>query len=387
VATPEPPNQQSGPHDQPPSRTPGPDNAPEQVDQPKQSIAEQLGGLIPNEPPAARSEEPPSDPAEVPADRTQSIPPPVAPPPTSAPPAPPAVGARPAYPPLPSATTSQPMRPVPPPGTWPPQPYPGVPRRPPTQGGPTASYPGMRPVPRQPLQHTMPPGMIPAVPPAVAGRRSANPISGVDVVAGILLVVAAGLAVGGSFWNLDHAVYRNFDVNNGPLGVISTVDTSPWYYRSDLLAHPDFSSHLSQFFGVGLVVGAVLALTTAVLLLAGLGRRWPGVRGWGLAGAALLFGALLTTEMSVLNDLQWDGQGPPGSHSTSLGLGFWVLLGAGVATVGVAVLLLFGRGRGRVEPATPRYGVPTPPRQPVYHAPSQQQGGEHVRGPSARPGK
>jgi len=96
------------------------------------------------------------------------------------------------------------------------------------------------------------------------------------------------------------------------------------------------------------------------------------IRSLGIVAAALLFGAVLATEMSVLNDLQWDGIPPVGVHRTSLGPGFWLLLAAGVATVAAGSLLVFARLEGRVvrvEPPTPPYGFALPGREPVGEPP------------------
>lgn len=362
MATPEPPNDQSG---RPPAATPEP--APPQPDDQQRrqpSISEQLNGPGRDEPPA------------VSPDVTQTIPPPAA-----GPPAPPQ-GPQATYPPLPSATASQPMRPVPPPATWPPQPYPG-----PSQGGPTASYPGMQPVQR-PMQHTMPPGMMQPVPPAPARRqRSADAIPGGDIAAGVALVIAAGLAVGGSFFDLDHATERVLGDNGGAGQVISTTASSAWYYRQEIHGSAPFTFHLTQFFGVGLALGALLAVLTGALLLIGVGRSSTRLRGWGLAAATLLFGTLLTTAMSAVNDLQADSAETQATRHTAFGLGFWLLLGAGLVTVAAAALLVFGRPQ-RVEPVTPRYGIPAQPApsgpQPGYHAPSHFSGGEHGQGSSNR---
>lgn len=230
----------------------------------------------------------------------------------------------------------------------------------------TGSYPGMHPVP-QPY-----PGLPQATPPA----KPTTPIPRRDILAGIALVIAAGLAVGGSFPNLDHAVDKQVN-DNGTLGAVdSVINTSPWYYHTDLPRDPKFSYHLTQFFGIGLAVGAALAVAAAVLLLIGFSRRTTQVRTWGAVAGALLFGALLTTEMSVVNDLQWDAPAPAGAHVTTFGLGFWLLAAAGVVTV-VAVVLLLIKER-RVEPPTPRFGIPIIGQQPPINPQSQNPGQQHA---------
>jgi hypothetical protein len=201
------------------------------------------------------------------------------------------------------------------------------------------------------------------------GPEAAGPHA-VDVVSGMLLVAAAGLAVGGSFENLDKAI----DV--GPAGaggtVRQTILTSPWYYRSSGSVPGALHLNLGQFFGVALSVGGLLAVLIGVLLLMGFGGRRAPVRPLGIVAAALLFGAVLATEMSVLNDIQWDGLASAGVHTTTFGPGFWLLLAAGVATVGAGSLLVFARSESRavrIEPPTPPYGFALPGREPAGEPP------------------
>lgn len=291
------------------------------------------------------------------------IPPPAATPLAATPPgAAPSAGAPPfgvpasPYPPqpgMPSATASQPLWPVQPPQQFAPVTgqQPGLP-----PGGPAASYPALHPVgqPQQPY---------PGPPPAK--RRPANPIPGRQLFGGIALIVAAGLAVGGSIPSLDHIVDKAVNSDNTLGEIDNVVDTSAWYFHSDTPGHPNFAYHLIQFFGIGLGVGALLALVFGLFLLFGLGRRIRLLPTFGAVGAAVLFGAVLTTEMSPIDDMQADNYTPPGGHTTpgahvtTFGLGFWLLLGAGVVAL-VAMVLLLMRER-RVEPPTPRFGIPVQP--------------------------
>jgi hypothetical protein len=219
------------------------------------------------------------------------------------------------------------------------------------QGAPRPPYPGMPRV-----------------------RPSRGPIPGKDIVAGTALVIATGLTVGGMFPNLDHAVDRAVNSDNSPGRIDSVVDTSPWYFHADSPGPPTSAIHLTQFFGIGLALGGLLALAVGVSLVLGAGRITRRLTTWGAAAAALLLGAIITTEMSAVNDAQFDDYAPvgsrnaPGSHVTTFGLGFWLLLGAAVVTV-VAIVLLLLRDR-RPEPPTPRFGFPAPaPQPPGYPQP------------------
>jgi hypothetical protein len=218
------------------------------------------------------------------------------------------------------------------------------------------------PSPGQPYPLAMP--VDAAVPQVDAGPHP------VDVVSGMLLIAAAGLAVGGSFENLDKAV----DIGTTGGTTQQTILTSPWYYRTSGTIPGALHADLGQFFGVALAVGGLLAILIGVLLLMGHGERRASIRSLGTVAAALLFGAVLATEMSVLNDIQWDAIAPAGVHTTAFGPGFWLLLAAGLATAAAGSLLVFVRRPARVEPPTPPYGFSLPGREPVGE-PSRPVGG------------
>jgi hypothetical protein len=122
-----------------------------------------------------------------------------------------------------------------------------------------------------------------------------------------------------------------------------------------------------------------------VLLVAGVGRRTRRLTTWGACAAALLLGAVITTGISVVNDMQFDSYNPggrfvAGAHVTTFGLGFWLELGAAVVALAGLVLLLL-RER-RVEPPTPRFGipvqsVPVPGTQAPGYPPQQFPGPQH----------
>jgi hypothetical protein len=204
-------------------------------------------------------------------------------------------------------------------------------------------------------------------------RKPRAPGRGRDIATAVTLVVAAGLAVGGMFPNLDRAVDHNVNDDNSLGSVFSVTTTSPWYYRMQISSQPRVSPHLTQFFGIGISLGALLALVAAVFLL-----LRPVKNTYGVGAAAVLFGAVLTTVLSAVNDLQWDKAEAQSGRHTTLGLGFWLLVGAAVVAIVAVVLLLLTPKR--VEPSTPRFGIPVVGQQPPGDPPSPSPAPQHVQG-------
>lgn len=192
-----------------------------------------------------------------------------------------------------------------------------------------------------------------------------------DLISGGLLIVGAGLAIGGSFADLDRAVQRlGFQRAGGPVEIATT---SAWHYRVVASTQANPVSRLvldtGQFFGVALLVGGLLALLFGLLVVTGQARTRLGIRPAAAAAGALLVGATLATAMVVLGDQQFDdviGQAP---SVTTPQLGFWLVAAAGaVALLAVPVLLV--RSTGPLDPAgdpslatrgddsdTPAYGL------------------------------
>lgn len=200
----------------------------------------------------------------------------------------------------------------------------------------------------------------PTAPAAGAGRPRLG-VPRKDLVSGGLLVVAALLAVGGSFAWLDRAVDR---VDNGPAPGPGRVDevavTGPWHY---VVSGGDgrVLFQIDQYFGVALVVGGALALAVGLLLVTGQARWRGALRPAGSVAAALLFGAVLTTVMVVLGDQQFDTL-VRSLHVTTPQLGFWLLAAAGVLALVAAPIQLAGVSRDgapgpEAEAETPAYGL------------------------------
>jgi hypothetical protein len=182
-----------------------------------------------------------------------------------------------------------------------------------------------------------------------------------DLIPGGLLILGAGLAIGGSFAGLDRAVQR---VGGG--GTVLT-DSAPWHYRVVAPGPggvPRVVLYTAQYFGVALLGGGLLALLFGLLLVTGQARTRPGIRPAAAAAGALLVGATLATVMVVLNDQQFDLVPEQSFTTTTPQLGSWLIAAAGVvALLAVPALLvraswLAAVGAARADDTdTPPYGL------------------------------
>jgi NADH:ubiquinone oxidoreductase subunit 6 (subunit J) len=220
----------------------------------------------------------------------------------------------------------------------------------PTHSGPYAGPPAPQPGwPTPPPR----PGVNPYTP-----ARPSNPAL-LEQLSGALLILAALLAIGGSFVTLDKSVES---VSGDKGGVVYSTVAKAWSYTSTNIGQP--SQTVTQLYGIPLLIGSLLAIATAVLLLAGASRRLPLTRTLGVASAVLLFGTTLTVATSAVNDTQWDTE----ARSTTLGPGFYLITLACLLTLGATVLTLLGTQR----PALP--AQPTQPQPwPTAPAPAPQQ--------------
>jgi hypothetical protein len=215
----------------------------------------------------------------------------------------------------------------------------------PTHSGPYAAQPAPQPGWPAPPAH-------PPADPAVLERLS-----------GAVLILGALLAIGGSFATLDKSVEA---IPGSKSGVVYTTVAKAWSYTSTNVGQP--SHTVTQLYGIPLLIGGLLAIATAVLLLAGVSRRLPPTRILGVAGAVLLFGTTLTVATTALNDTQWDTD----SRSTTLGPGFYLITLACLLALGATALTLLSTQR----PALPALPTPQPPQQqpwPTAPAPAPQQ--------------
>lgn len=246
----------------------------------------------------------------------------------------------------------------------------------PTQPGP---YHGQPTVPPQPVAPA--PGWPTATPqqgsypyggaPAGYSRPPRPPADAavLDRVSGGLLILAAALAIGGSFAVLDTS---DDSITGGKTQDHYTSVAKAWSYSSGTGSS---TTSVTQFFGVPLLIGSVCAIVVAVLLLAGLGRRLTVVRVLGVASAGLLFGATLTVATSSVNDSQWDTS----TRNTDFGPGFWLVTLACLVTLAAAVPAVLGirlpadaAPPGRIESRGPHYWPPAFGQpQPAQPAPPQ----------------
>lgn len=199
------------------------------------------------------------------------------------------------------------------PPPWPPSPGPAY-----TQPGPPPYGPGWGAAPS------------PYGPPPAA-RSGRVPV----VVAAVLLLVAAALAIGGTF--APFATYSFSDLNTS----IST-GWAVTYEPPD----PDYET-VGDLSGIPITAGAALSLLAAILLLASR-RPAPAVRLIGVTGAAVLVGAVATVLLGLLTTAANVAQTESDSESAGLssmttyliGPGAWIELAAAAVALGAILVLM-----------------------------------------------
>ncbi|MFE7843445.1 hypothetical protein ACFU53_47580 [Streptomyces sp. NPDC057474] len=238
----------------------------------------------------------------------------------------------------------------------------------PTQSGPYAGQPAPPPQPTAPAPGWPAPppqqgGPYPyaTTPPAGYGRPPAppgDPAAASDRVSGALLVLGALLAVGASFATLDESVQYVDEAQEEP--VYRTV-AKAWSYTSG--GTGEEMESVTQFSGVPLLLGALMAIAAAVLLLTGRSRRLALAPAFGVASAVLLLGTTLSVLTEAVNDTQWDEDG----RTTTFGAGFYLLTVAGLLALGATVttVLATRRPAGAFPgPAQAAFQTPQPPQTP-----------------------
>lgn len=178
------------------------------------------------------------------------------------------------------------------------------------------------------------------------GRRGAW----LPVVTALLLIVAGGLAIGGSFGLLDEEAERAGDAT------ITLSYTSWQLVQGGTYSEPVYFH--APHFGIPLLVAGLMVIAGGLLLVLGRGRAGAFARPLALASAGLMVGTVWTVALVVSADLGAVAKGANFELTWSTGTGFWLILAGGAAATVGGLLVLFGRTATADEPVTPRYGVP-----------------------------
>ncbi|WP_133905828.1 hypothetical protein [Actinophytocola oryzae] len=215
-----------------------------------------------------------------------------------------------------------------------------------------------QPAPSYPRYQPLPPPMMRAAPPKAAGGGLTS------MLAGILALVAAGLAFGGSFAPI--TTFRN-TFEGGDQTTVTASKISWWSLTDDGSSTP-FETENLLFWLVLLLVAALLVLG-AVFAFVASSTRSPGPttgsRSLITAGVGVLLGVLLLESLQVLRESStYDNRPLESGESLDylVGLGLVLpLCGLGVGLVAVVLAHVGQRQRAfREEPNTPKMGFPAP---------------------------
>jgi hypothetical protein len=201
-------------------------------------------------------------------------------------------------------------------------------------------------------------------------------------LASAAFILAAGAAVWGSFEKIQ--TYRNEFPRSG--GDNQVFGYTLYWWKIDQTGQADLGTSSST--GVLLAVSAGLLAIAAFLAASAFANRKAGIvsatRVSAALGVGLLAGAVavrLMDGLQALSEVNARDVGPGETLTFQIGLGVWLPGGAAVLAL-VGAVLTWTRPKGtRVEPDTPRMGIPTPyPPQfptPQYGGPPQQHGGHY----------
>lgn len=204
-------------------------------------------------------------------------------------------------------------------------------------------------------------------------------------VATILLVVAGGLAIGGSFGKLEEESER--------AGSETLTLTYTSWHLTQGGTYPMRIYFHAPHFGIPLVITGVLTIATGLMLAFGRGVLARLAKPAAVASAGLLVGTVWTVGLVVSADLDAVTHSEDFDLTWTSGVGFWVLLTSGIAGVVGGLITLFGNVvvHDRVEPPTPSLGIPVvyhvSPESPFIPQPAQQVDplGGHPAGPAPLP--
>ncbi|EWM14986.1 hypothetical protein [Kutzneria sp. 744] len=171
------------------------------------------------------------------------------------------------------------------------------------------------------------------------------------VVAGVVLLLAGLLAIGGTFASL-------FDLNvTVSLGLSSfdhTFAVTSWITNYPTYGLPFGETSRTNYFGVPIIVAGVLAIVAANQLLRGrdLARRLTRVRMFAVAATAMIAGYIWLAVTNLVDSI--DTNSGATTFNYSAGAGLWLLVAAAlVGALGSVLLLGLTPDAGPVPVATP----------------------------------
>ncbi|HEX4725182.1 MAG TPA: hypothetical protein VH333_21915 [Pseudonocardiaceae bacterium] len=179
-----------------------------------------------------------------------------------------------------------------------------------------------------------------------------SPSPALSAAATMLLCVAGGLAVGGSFGMLEE---ESEQAGNQTL----TLSYTSWHltqggnYPGKIYFH-------APHFGYPLVATGVIAVIGGLLLVLGRGSLARLAAPIAAVGAGMLVGTVWTMGMVVSADLDAVDKTAGFQLTWTSGIGFWLVLGAGVAAAGGGILALL-----TMRPRAVRMAVAEPDHEPV----------------------
>lgn len=176
------------------------------------------------------------------------------------------------------------------------------------------------------------------------------------VVAGVAMLLSAGLAVGGSFPTLERSVYwGGSDKDELSVEITNNVWGVTRRYGEDVSAGPIGHGPL---FGVPLTVAAILAVVAGIMLLAT--ARWAAVvpRLLAMAGGGALTGVAIAACLFAEAEASWSGDDEALRITTSYGPGMWLLVAAVLIAITGTIAAL------RTQQPTTSQAWPTPPTAP-----------------------
>ena len=236
---------------------------------------------------------------------------------------------------------------------------------------------------------TAPPQSYPpqqyAAPPQPAQRGPVSPRWTAGLLATFAFLIAAGATIWGTFETIQSYRHTYAEPVNGAREYRYSMT---WWTLDE--TGPSAALPRSFFPPYGVlpaVAGGLLVLAAILALTAFAGRRAglvTGVRVATAAGVGLLAGLAAIRLLDALQTLdQVNGENLDPGESTDFHIGLGIYLPGGAAVLGIVGLAItLHRGRtARVEPDTPRMGIPMP-YQPQQYQPYQQ---PYVQQPASAP--